>query len=160
MPPTRSQRLTYVYFEIIKQSSIAFWHVVRRSSTDFWCWFGRTKSPSSRRTLTSEVSRKDPARYSHLTSTTSGCCHFRWSPIWRSSSSTTTTICRFLSDIRSRIPPDLMRIVQLSRNQLWFFRLKPRIARVFSQPGYPRNPPNTVFPNVLVGDARQVRVVA
>ena len=37
------------------------------------------------------------------------------------------------------------RVVVVDRTTLWSFReLEPRIAKIFSRPGYPQNPPNTV----------------
>lgn len=41
---------------------------------------------------------------------------------------------------------NLTRIVKVSRDELWSFRIRFRVAAIFAQPGYPKHHPNTVYP--------------
>ena len=48
--------------------------------------------------------------------------------------------------IRSRFGVHLTKVVMVNRTDLWAFSLLPKIRNIYSQPGYPKYPPNTVVP--------------
>ena len=52
----------------------------------------------------------------------------------------------YFKKIRRGFVEDRTRIVKVSRDKLWAFTLRDRIAAIFEQPGYPRFYPNTVVP--------------
>ena len=49
--------------------------------------------------------------------------------------------------IRSSLPHNRTKIIQLRRQDTWAFSLEPSISRIFSQPSYPMHRPNTVNAN-------------
>lgn len=51
-----------------------------------------------------------------------------------------------LSQIRERYRANRTRLVKLHRSDLWSFRLKDGIQRIYNLPGYPEYSPNTVLP--------------
>ncbi|KAK7094237.1 uncharacterized protein [Littorina saxatilis] len=48
--------------------------------------------------------------------------------------------------IRARYPPERTTIFLVERQELWAFRLEKEIAAIYSQPNYPKHPPNTINP--------------
>ncbi|XP_070207809.1 protein HtrL-like isoform X2 [Littorina saxatilis] len=48
--------------------------------------------------------------------------------------------------IRARYPPERTTIFLVKRQELWAFRLEKEIAAIYSQPNYPKHPPNTINP--------------
>ncbi|ESN93309.1 hypothetical protein HELRODRAFT_181058 [Helobdella robusta] len=48
--------------------------------------------------------------------------------------------------ILSKHEPSRYKIIEVERKDLWAFKLLPNITKIFSKPGYPKHPPNTVVP--------------
>ena len=53
---------------------------------------------------------------------------------------------RYMTEVRSRLPPDRTRIVKVSQSEMWSFHLLSRIATIFNRADCPRYKPNTVEP--------------
>ena len=53
---------------------------------------------------------------------------------------------RYMTEIRSRLPPDRTLVIKVSQSEMWSFSLVPRIAAIFNHTGYPKYFPNTVLP--------------
>ena len=52
----------------------------------------------------------------------------------------------YFKKIRESLPENLTRIEKVSRDELWAFALRDRIAAIFTQPRYPKYYPDTVVP--------------
>ncbi|KAK7508429.1 hypothetical protein BaRGS_00000668 [Batillaria attramentaria] len=52
----------------------------------------------------------------------------------------------YFRQIRSCLPPSHTKIIKVRREELWSFRLRPYIKRIYSKTDYPRHDPNTVNP--------------
>ena len=53
----------------------------------------------------------------------------------------------YFKKLRNDLPINLTMIVKVSRDHLWAFGLRERIAKIYAQPNYPKHHPNTVIPN-------------
>ena len=53
---------------------------------------------------------------------------------------------RYMTEVRSRLPPDRTLIFKVPQSEMWSFRLVPRIAAVVNQSKYPTHLPNPVDP--------------
>ena len=53
----------------------------------------------------------------------------------------------YFHKLRENIPKNLTMTVKVTRNRLWSFGLRKRIAAIYAQPNYPKFHPNTVIPD-------------
>nr|KAG5713426.1 hypothetical protein BaRGS_024974 [Batillaria attramentaria] len=59
----------------------------------------------------------------------------------------TEEVITMFKNLRGHFHPERTQTFLINRDQLWSFQLAPEIKAVFSQPGYPRSEPNTVYEN-------------
>lgn len=58
----------------------------------------------------------------------------------------TEEIAQYFRQLRTRYPASRTTVIVLKRYELWAFQLAEEIQEVYSQPGYPKHPPNTINP--------------
>ena len=58
----------------------------------------------------------------------------------------TEEIAQYFRQLRARYPASRTTVIVLKRYELWAFQLAEEIQEVYSQPGYPKHPPNTINP--------------
>ena len=58
----------------------------------------------------------------------------------------TEEIAQYFRQLRTRYPASRTTVIVLKRDELWAFQLAKEIQAVYSQPGYPKHPPNTINP--------------
>ena len=58
----------------------------------------------------------------------------------------TEDIAQYCRQLRARYPASRTTVIVLKRYELWAFQLAEEIQEVYSQPGYPKHPPNTINP--------------
>ena len=58
----------------------------------------------------------------------------------------TEEIAQYFRQLRARYPASRTTVIVLKRDELWAFQLAKEIQAVYSQPGYPKHPPNTITP--------------
>lgn len=52
----------------------------------------------------------------------------------------------YFRQVRSCLPPSHTKIIKVRRQDLWSFRLRPYIKRIYDKSDYPHHDPNTVYP--------------